>query len=704
MKALKNRKKNKKKIKAQITVFAALSITIVLALVTTCIRSVIERGVRVKADMISRLSTESVFAEYSNKLLDEFDIFMLKKSDNINQDLNIIFENNCDSMHDKKYISYKNAYFDEFSYATDNEGENIKAEIIAYMKYGYAAELVQNSLKTSQQVEKTQVLNEITESIVDCQDSAAQQDTMLLQLVKLVEGLEISDTGIAVSGGRPVASDDYFAKALITQQLSMQTAAIDNGAVYDVMSDTYGKYTNVYEILEDMYSDVEDIKNSADEMEKLNNSYSGNYSRLKDVIEQVSKKTNEAINVIDGYNDRNNDVTGKINECKNKLDSKKNIIGDDEYKSFNEDLSQMLNDSKTAKKTLCDIDSVKSGLVENRQVYSVLNTQIQKLNITINQQNCSEVLSMIDAVKANVKAVSNNKLRFDYSGIDFSKKSEGTGSVKKIYKTLTEGITGLVLDGKGISEKKVEYRDLATQLGSGGGESKCSISDKTAVNEYIFLKFNSFTDYLRDDKTIDRDTNKQLDYMIEYIIAGQNSDRDNLGKVISQLSFLREGVNLAHIITDPEKKNQAYALAMGLVGFTGNVVIIKAAQYLIMAAWAYGESLIEIKQLLNGGKTELVKNKNNWNLTLQNLLAMKFESDKKNDKGLDYEQYLRILLFMQNTRQVLYSVMGAIELRMIELGNTDFRLKDYIYSAGGTAVFKSEITNEYYTKELQISY
>ena len=59
---------------------------------------------------------------------------------------------------------------------------------------------------------------------------------------------------------------------------------------------------------------------------------------------------------------------------------------------------------------------------------------------------------------------------------------------------------------------------------------------------------------------------------------------------------------------------------------------------------------------------------------------------------------------MQNTRQVLYSVMGAIELRMIELGNTDFRLKDYIYSAGGTAVFKSEITNEYYTKELQISY
>lgn len=695
-----------KRLEGQITIFAALTITLVMSLIMVCIKSVLESSIKTKFDLSSRLSAEAVFSGYSNKLLDEFDIFMLKKSDMINSDLKEYMEENCSSFKNQKSAEFQNAYFDEFSYATDNAGENIKKEILDYMKLGLAAEYVGNLTNTSEQIEKTEAINEITEDVVSCQDSACEQDAAILQLVKLVEGLEVTNSGIALSSGKPVALDDYFAKSVLTQKLSMQSAGIDNNNVYEVVSCSYGKYINVTEILEDMYSDVEDTKYYSDDIEDLNTLYADNYKRLKEAINSASGKTNEAIEEIKNYQNKKDNTKVKIGECKNKLESKKDVLGDDVYKSFNDDLTQMNDEQNDNKKMLCDIKTFEEGLLENKQVYTSVSAVLKKLNVKISMDNYTTVLSDINELKELLKGLNNSKLKFNYSGIDFSNNSEGTGSIKKIYKMLTEGIAGLVLDGKDISQKEIEYTDLASDMSAGSDGGNCDIAEKALVNEYIFLKFNSFTDYLNEDNTVNCNTNKQLDYVVEYIIGNQKSDKENLNKVIMQLSVLREGVNLAHIITDPTKKKQALTLATSLVGFTGNMVIIKAAQYLIMSAWAYGESLIEIKQLMNGEKVELIKNKDNWNLSLQNLLETKFESDKdkKSDKGLNYEQYLRMLLMMKNSGTELYFTMGAMELRMIELGEKDFRLKDYIYSAKGVSIFKSNITGRCYTTEIEYTY
>ena len=54
-----------KKVKAQITVYAALSVFLVITLICTCIRSAAVSAGRVRVEMASVLSMEAVFAGYS---------------------------------------------------------------------------------------------------------------------------------------------------------------------------------------------------------------------------------------------------------------------------------------------------------------------------------------------------------------------------------------------------------------------------------------------------------------------------------------------------------------------------------------------------------------------------------------------------------------------------------------------------------------
>ena len=168
--------------------------------------------------------------------------------------------------------------------------------------------------------------------------------------------------------------------------------------------------------------------------------------------------------------------------------------------------------------------------------------------------------------------------------------------------------------------------------------------DALLMNEYLMMKFNSYADYIESENSLD----DCLDYTLEYILEARDSDKENLEQVMLKLSGIRTGINLAYLITDQEKKAQAYALASGALGFTGNMAIIKAGQYLVLSVWAYGEAITDLQKLYSGKKVELVKTKNTWNLSLEKLLAMDFGTDSDEDgSGIDYEGYIRMLLVME---------------------------------------------------------
>ena len=183
------------------------------------------------------------------------------------------------------------------------------------------------------------------------------------------------------------------------------------------------------------------------------------------------------------------------------------------------------------------------------------------------------------------------------------------------------------------------------------------------------------------------------------------SDEENLQQGMTELSLMREGVNMAYLLTDSEKKWQKLMqLLRTLVGFTGNMAAVKAAQYVILGVWAYGESIVELKQLYRGGSIEPVKTRQNWKLSLQELLSMDLNQEYSDEKGLSYEEYLKMLVLLQNEQKKYYRTMSAMEIRMIELGNTDFRLKNYIYGAQSRAAFKIGTIPHSYEKTCSYHY
>ena len=291
-----------------------------------------------------------------------------------------------------------------------------------------------------------------------------------------------------------------------------------------------------------------------------------------------------------------------------------------------------------------------------------------------------------------------------YSAINVPQNAEGLKSVRNVFKqlksTMVERITG-----QQVSDKEITYENLADTLYQRGAQKKSeSISNKVLYNEYLFMEFASYTDYLKEDKTLETQTQKQLDYMLEYILYGKTSDKENLQQGMTELSLMREGVNMAYLLTDSEKKAEAYAVATSLVGFTGNMAAVKAAQYVILGVWAYGESIVELKQLYRGGSIEPVKTRQNWKLSLQELLSMDLNQEYSDEKGLSYEEYLKMLVLLQNEQKKYYRTMSAMEIRMIELGNTDFRLKNYIYGAQSRAAFKIGTIPHSYEKTCSYHY
>ena len=130
-----------------------------------------------------------------------------------------------------------------------------------------------------------------------------------------------------------------------------------------------------------------------------------------------------------------------------------------------------------------------------------------------------------------------------YSAINVPQNTEGLKSVRNVFKqlksTMVERITG-----QQVSDKEIAYENLADTLYQRGAQKKSeSISNKVLYNEYLFMEFASYTDYLKEDKTLETQTQKQLDYMLEYILYGKTSDEENLQQGMTELSLMREGVN-----------------------------------------------------------------------------------------------------------------------------------------------------------------
>lgn len=138
--------------------------------------------------------------------------------------------------------------------------------------------------------------------------------------------------------------------------------------------------------------------------------------------------------------------------------------------------------------------------------------------------------------------------------------------------------------------------------------------------------------------------NHALAYEMEYVLCGKETDKANLEGAVNRLMLLREAVNAVRILADREKRNEAMLLANALAGFTGNPAIIKVVEIGIIGAWAYMDSLDDVRALLRGDRIPLVTNR-----------------EQNSEKGLSYQEYVKLLLFGQREKILAYRMMDMME-------------------------------------------
>lgn len=231
------------------------------------------------------------------------------------------------------------------------------------------------------------------------------------------------------------------------------------------------------------------------------------------------------------------------------------------------------------------------------------------------------------------------------------------------------GIVSVVLpEDMVISEKTVNleaqasYRNLRTGRGSFPSRTGMDgIEEKLLFDEYLA---ESFTNAVPEEEDAGAEKDRSLDYEIEYILAGRSSDEENLESVLFRIFLIRMALNYTFLLTDTEKQGEAELLALAISAVLLMPEAVEGVKQLVIAAWAAGESVVDIRTLLSGKRTALVKTSENWQTSLSSLFRLGDDSRQEGSDiqgGICYKDYLRMLLFLENTDEITMRALDRAE-------------------------------------------
>ncbi len=199
--------------------------------------------------------------------------------------------------------------------------------------------------------------------------------------------------------------------------------------------------------------------------------------------------------------------------------------------------------------------------------------------------------------------------------------------------------------------------------------------DEFIFNEYLLQKCGSYTE--PKDGSL-------MQYQLEYILEGKDTDVDNLKAIVIKLLFLREVGNVTYLFSDGGKVAEAEALALAVTSAVAAPELTEPVKISLLFAWAYAESVYDVRLLLEGGKVPLVKTEDTWHYSLSGMLGFATDTvvETENSSGLSYEDYLRIFLALENSDQKTMRAMDIVEMDIRNTeGNSGFcmdKCMDYL--------------------------
>lgn len=242
--------------------------------------------------------------------------------------------------------------------------------------------------------------------------------------------------------------------------------------------------------------------------------------------------------------------------------------------------------------------------------------------------------------------------------------------------TRSIGVLNLVIsDIRSVSTVKISPNEYISHrsLMKGNGICDEAVRIGGAPNDLLYLAYLfEKCGYYGNEKE-----NSLLQYQIEYLIEGQDTDWKNLEQVAKRLLRWRETANFIYLLSDGAKMAEAEAMAFALTAVTLNPTLTEPVKYTILFAWTYVESLQDIKDLLGGGKVPLMKTAGDWKTGIDSIKNVKgsLSDTGGSGSGLSYMEYLEIMLFMTNDYDRTFRSMDLMEMDIRKTpGNSRFRM------------------------------
>lgn len=268
-----------------------------------------------------------------------------------------------------------------------------------------------------------------------------------------------------------------------------------------------------------------------------------------------------------------------------------------------------------------------------------------------------------------------------------SSETFGDGNTKPVDNPITVirrimkmGILELVIPGGAtVSDNEVSKSELVSgrNLQHGMTMPDGLTSENTYTSQVMFQQYllNRLGNFRKPAKG-------GLSYQIEYILGGKDNDMDNLRSVAGKLLLIREGVNFACLAADTGRRMQAEALAMAIASGFLIPPAAGAIEAALLFCWSFAESVLDVRELFDGGKVPLVKTPSDWQISLDNLskLLEGLDSSRKGaDKGMSYEDYLQVLLLSASKEKKVMGAMDMVEQSVRKSGGREgFRLDSCI--------------------------
>ena len=214
------------------------------------------------------------------------------------------------------------------------------------------------------------------------------------------------------------------------------------------------------------------------------------------------------------------------------------------------------------------------------------------------------------------------------------------------------------------------------------------MADEILFDRYIYEKTGNCAKPLDDGK---------LRYQTEYILCGKGSDKENLEGTAARLLLIREAANCAYLFTDQQRMREAELLAAVVSLVLLNPELREVLKTALLFAWAYLESIRDLRTLFDGGRVPLLKNSDTWQTSLLGILTP--ETSVRGggaSSGLLYTDYLQALLYLEGSSVKSLRTMDIMEMDIRQTEwNGSFRMDWCLDAFSMKADVKSRLGYEF---------